>query len=156
MPFGLREDRRRRRRRLHWALFKWAVALALVGAAGIYAYETGRRLASADITRLEETIATLRTQLDASEAANAGERAAAETAQAMARDWQARYDRDVARGPSKDIFDIVQQKLAAGVEPERLKAVLRRHPEPPRMPTRGGAPPVSGAGADAERDPIVP
>jgi hypothetical protein len=105
-------------------MFKWAVALALVVAAGVYAYETGRRLAGAEITRLEETIATLRAQLEASETAKAAARAAAETAQATARDWQGRYERDVARGPSKDLFDIVQQKLAAGAEPERLKAVL--------------------------------
>ena len=124
MPFGLREDRRRRRRRLQWVMFKWAIALALITAAGAYAYETGRRLASGEITRLEQTISTLRAQLDASEAANVAAHAAAETAQATARDWQARYERDVARGPSKELFDIIVQKLGAGVEPERLKAVL--------------------------------
>ncbi|MFO1154981.1 MAG: hypothetical protein U1E42_15185 [Rhodospirillales bacterium] len=124
MSLGLREDRRRRRRRLHWSIFKWAVALALITAAGIYAYETGRRLASADITRLEQTISTLREQVDVGEAANISSHAAAETAQATARDWQARYERDVARGPSKELFEIIQQKLGAGVEAERLKAVL--------------------------------
>jgi hypothetical protein len=124
MPFGFREDRRRRRRRLQWLLFKWAVALALVAAAGVYAYETGRRLAAADIDRLEARIETLSTQLAASEALNERERAAAAAAEASARDWQSRYERDVARGTAKELFEAVQQKLAAGVEAERLKTVI--------------------------------
>lgn len=124
MPLGLHEDRRRRRRRRQWTMVKWAAALALITAAGIYAYETGNRLAGSEITRLEETIATMRSQLDAVEAAKTSAQAVADTAQATARDWQARYERDVARGPSKELFDIIQHKLAAGVEAERLKAVL--------------------------------
>ncbi len=124
MPLGLREDRRHRRRRLQWSLFKWALALAVIAAAGVYAYETGRRLASAEITRLEQTISTLQQQVEAGERALAGATAAAEAAQASAREWQARYEREVPRGPSKHLFDLVQQKLTGGVEPERLQAVL--------------------------------
>lgn len=124
MPFGLREDRRRRRRRLQLLLFKWALALALIAAAGVYAYEAGRRLAAADIDRLEARIETLSSQLATSEALNERERATAAAAEASARDWQTRYERDVARGTAKELFEAVQQKLAAGVEAERLKAVL--------------------------------
>jgi hypothetical protein len=109
---------------VQWTLFKWGVAAVLIGAAGVYAYETGRRLASAEITRLEDKVDTLGRQLAASEALNERERAAAAAAEASARDWQARYERDVARGPSRDLFALIQEKLAAGVEAERLQAVI--------------------------------
>ncbi len=124
MPLGFREDRRRRQRRTQWLMFKWFVAFCLVVAAGVYAYEMGKRLASTEITRLREQIDTLSSRVRELEALNAAQKAEIAASDATARDWQTRYERDVARGPAKELFELIQQKLNGGVEAERLKTVL--------------------------------
>lgn len=124
MSLGLRDNRRRRRQRLQWSLFKWMVALALVGAAGFYAYETGRKLAAMEIDRLEGQIAALEGRLAATEAERDGALQAAAAARGDTEEWRRRYEHDVAKGPAKELFELLQSRLAAGVEADRIKSVL--------------------------------
>ena len=124
MPLGFREDRRRRRRRTQWLVFKWLFAFGLVAAAGAYAYEMGKRLASTELTRQRDQIEALTTHVRELEARNTGQRADVAAAEATAQNWQQLYERDVARGPAKELFELIQHKLTAGVEAERLKTVL--------------------------------
>lgn len=124
MPLGFREDRRRRRRRTQWLMFKWFVALLIVAAAGVLAYDAGKRLAGSELTHQREQIDSLTARARELEALSAAQRAEIATSEAAAHNWQSLYERDVARGTTKELFEIIQQKLAAGVEAERLKTVL--------------------------------
>lgn len=124
MPLGIREDRRRRRRRTQWLMFKWFVALCIIGAAGLSAHEMGKRLASNELGRQRDQIESLTARVRELEALNAALRAEVATTEATARNWQTLYERDVARGPAKELFELIQQKLAGGVEADRLKTVL--------------------------------
>lgn len=124
MPLGFREDRRRRRRRTQWLMFKWCVALCIVVAAGVFAYEAGKRLAGSELTHQREQIDSLTARVRELETLGAAQRAEMATSEATARNWQTLYERDVARGTTKELFELIQQKLAAGVEAERLKTVL--------------------------------
>ncbi len=124
MPLGFREDRRRRRRRTQWLVFKWLVAFALVIAAGGYAYEMGKRLAATELTRQRDQIETLTARVGELETRNTSQRAEVAAAETTAQNWQQLYERDVARGPTKELFELIQHKLASGVEADRLKTVL--------------------------------
>jgi outer membrane murein-binding lipoprotein Lpp len=138
MSLGLRDSRRRRRQQTQWLLAKWLLALLALGAAGFYAYQTGRRTAEIEMGRLQAELSALTTRIAELETETATARGTVQSAKAEAAEWQRRYERDVARGPAKELFDVVQARLAAGVEPDRLKSVLqvtqnRRdcRPEPP-------------------------
>ncbi|NJO54987.1 MAG: hypothetical protein HC834_00005, partial [Rhodospirillales bacterium] len=104
--------------------FKWLVALCIVGAAGVYSYQMGKRLASTELNRQRETIAALNTQITDLETVNAAQRAQIETAEATGRNWQSLYERDIAIGATKSLFELIQRKTSEGVEIGRLTAVV--------------------------------
>ena len=54
MSLGFRDERRRRRRRVRRALLRGLLALGLIFAAGIYAYQTGARLAEKSVAGRDE------------------------------------------------------------------------------------------------------
>ena len=70
MSLGLRETKSRRRRQTRLRLLKWGAALVAVVIAGVYAYETGNRLAEREVTRLEEEIALLNVRVQQLEQEN--------------------------------------------------------------------------------------
>lgn len=124
MGFGLGEDRRRRRRRMRWTLFKWIVALGLIGLAGYWAYDEGARLASSEVTRLEREIDTLSTTVADLRQRDAEQQSEVAAARAHAEEWRQRYERDVPAGDLKQLFDLVRAKLDAGVPSDRLSFVI--------------------------------
>jgi outer membrane murein-binding lipoprotein Lpp len=125
MALGLRDSRRRRRQQTQWLLVRWLLVLLALGAAGFYAYQTGRRTAEIETERLQAEISALTARLTQLETDVANAHGAAQAAKADVAEWQRRYERDVARGPAKELFEVVQARLAAGVEPDRLKSVLQ-------------------------------
>lgn len=124
MTNGLRSGRRRRRQTAQRALFKWMLALLVVATAGYYAYRTGARLSEVKIEGLEAQIAILSAKVGALDRLNEMQERDLATARALAEDWQRRYERDVATGDDKTLFDIVRGKLADGVSRERLEFVI--------------------------------
>jgi hypothetical protein len=106
-------------------VFKWVLALALIVLAGVFAYETGSRLAERETIRLKEQIAELSKTIEESHRDDSALKAAAEAAEQGQRDWQQRYEKDVPRGEAKGLYDLARQKLADGVDLERLKFVIR-------------------------------
>ncbi len=124
MSLGLRERRNSRRRERRWRLFRWAVSLAAIIAAGLYAYETGSRLAERETSRLHEEIAVLNQGIAALEADKTKLAEAATAADKKAKDWQQRYRREVPTGTPKNLYDLAQRKLEEGLDPERLTFVL--------------------------------
>jgi hypothetical protein len=96
MSLGLRE------------VLKWALALAVVVTAGIYAYETGNRLAEREVTRLEEEIALLDVRVQQLEQENLQLAEAARSAKGKIEVWQQRYRQEIPTGELKALFILRQ------------------------------------------------
>lgn len=124
------ERQARARRRVMWAIVKWAAALALVAIAGMFAYETGTSLAEIDVRRKNDEIAQLKTQLQTLQTDNAGLRARAAQAQQQTAAWEQRYKADIPAGNSKALLDLANSKLAAGADIVRLTALINAASNP--------------------------
>jgi cell division protein FtsB len=122
MTLGYHE--RRKRRRFWWRVFKRALVLALVIAAFVFAYEIGSDLARSDATRLEQEMARLSEEIGALQQENADLREALTGAEIERERWRQRYADDVPSGVEKELLDLVQKRLAAGVAPDRLAFVI--------------------------------
>ena len=125
MTLGLHDTRSRRRRGVQWFFMKLFLAMLFVLVLGLFAYEGGSMLARLDVVRLEDQVAELSDSVEALETRNNELQAAAEAAQARAAGWQERYEQEVPNGPSKALFEQMQDRLSAGVEPERLAFLIR-------------------------------
>ncbi|MDH3920118.1 MAG: hypothetical protein OEU25_18295, partial [Rhodospirillales bacterium] len=98
--------------------------LGLLLAAGLFAYETGSIAALQPVNRLEKQVAELSRTLTALQDKNTELSAAAESAQNRETEWQQRYQAEVPTGHSKDLFELIRDRMAAGVEPKRLAFVI--------------------------------
>ncbi len=130
MSLGLHENRQRRRRRLWWGITKWTVALLLVLAAGAYSYRFGAQLAEREVVQRDERIAQLSAEVQGLQQQSA----ALATDLAKAREtisaWQARYEREVPTGFVREMMALVQQKLEAGADEERLAFLVSAADKP--------------------------
>ena len=126
MSLGLRDERRRRRRHFRQRVLRWLLALAVIAGAGIYAYQTGARLAEKDVASRDEQIRALGGRLDALQGQTQTLEADLATERARAEEWQQRYQHDVATGETKELIELVQAKLAEGVGAEGLRKVVER------------------------------
>lgn len=124
MSLGFREERKRKKRRFRWTLMKWVLALCLIGAAGIYAYQSGSRLAESRIGQLQQEIESLSGTVDELRQRNAEQLAAVAAEKAEAEQWRQRYEEDVPKGELKTLFDLLRGKLSDGVKAERLRFVI--------------------------------
>jgi hypothetical protein len=126
MSLGLREGRSRHRRQIRLRLLKWGAALAAIVIAGVYAYETGNRLAAREVTRLEERIVELTARIQELEQDNLQLAEAARTARGKVEVWQQRYQQDIPTGELKTLYELIREKLAGGVDGERLTFILQQ------------------------------
>ena len=124
MSLGLRESKWRRRRSVRWKVVKAIFVLTLLLTAGLFAYETGQIAARMPMTKLERQVAELNRTLSAVQQENAKLAADAEAARQREAQWQNRYQEEVPTGPSKDLFEILRERMAAGVETKRLAFVI--------------------------------
>lgn len=130
MSLGLHESRQRRRRRFWWGVTKWALALGLILAAGIYSYRIGTQLAEREVVKAEERVAALEQEVDGLQQQSA----ALATDLARSREaiaaWEARYQREVPTGFVREMMQLVQQKLEAGADEERLAFLVSAADKP--------------------------
>lgn len=119
-------DRRlRRQRRQFWVgVVKWSLALGLIVAAGVVAYRSGSTLAQVEVDKLRREIVDLSDSVAALEDENAKLEGRVKADETRLREWQERYERDVPTGENKAVFALVQEKLGAGVDLERLKFLI--------------------------------
>jgi hypothetical protein len=130
MSLGMAERQARARRRVIWAVVKWAAALALVGLAGMFAYETGTSLAEIDVRRKNDQIAALTTQLQGLQTENAGLRARATQAQQQVKETEERYKAQIPTGDAKALLDLANRKLAEGTDLARLTFLINAASNP--------------------------
>lgn len=126
MSLGLREGRSRRRRQVRLRLLKWALALAAIVVAGIYAYETGSRLAEREVARLEQQIVDVNTRIQQLEQDNLQLAEAARGAKAKVEVWQQRYRQEIPAGELKALYELTRERLADGVDSARLSFILQQ------------------------------
>ena len=124
MSLGLREEKRRRKRQFRWVMLKWLLAFCVIGIAGLYAYESGSKLAQAEIGRLKEKIESLTTSVQDLENRNQQQAADIISQNQQIKEWQQRYEREVPAGDNKEVWDLAQERLAAGVDIDRLRFVI--------------------------------
>jgi hypothetical protein len=124
MSLGQADRQARARRRLIWGVAKATAALALIGLAGVFAWQTGTSLAELDVRRKSEEIARLSSQIQTLQSDNSALKASAAQAQAQAREWEQRYAADVPTGDPKILLDLAARKLDEGVDMERLTFLI--------------------------------
>ena len=124
MSLGLRDYRRNRRRQRWTAFLKVLLALGLIGAAGAYAYATGLRLAERRVDSLRAEIVTVTSR--AQDAERQAQLAWADIAaeRQRAQECEQRYQREVPTGDNRELITLVQGKVQAGVDRERIRQVL--------------------------------
>src|SRR3546814_5048080 len=130
MSLGLRENRQRRRRRFWWGVTKWMLALALVLAAGAYSYRFGAQLAEREVVMKEERIVALETEVSGLQQQSAALATNLAKARETISGWQARYEREVPTGFVRDMMTLVQEKLKAGADEERLAFLVAAADKP--------------------------
>ncbi len=124
MTLGLRESRSRERRQRRGRLLKWLFLLACLTAGGVALYQSGATLAQVQIRQLQEETSTLSNAVAEAEKRNSDLMASAEQAKLEAQEWQRRYERDVPKGPTQQLYSLVTQQLAAGVAVDRLTFLI--------------------------------
>lgn len=124
MSLGFHEQRRRRRSKVRWALLRWTVLIALLFAAGFVTYRSGARLAQYELSGLRKDKEELIGLVDELRRRSAEQEAAVEAQRFQAEEWRRRYERDVPSGRVKQLFDLVNEKLDAGIDPDRLEFVI--------------------------------
>lgn len=126
MSLGLHESRLRQRRQRRLRLFKWLFVLALLFGAGLFAYESGSMLARQEVVQLEQRIEELDATIGRLERDKRELQAALQEAKMREQRWRERYRAEVPQGTRKELLDLVQQRLQAGVRPERLAFVVSK------------------------------
>lgn len=124
MSLGLHETRSRRKRRVRWAVAKWVLALALIVAAGVFAYQTGTGLAEREVRSLSREIAALTARAEELQAQNTDLQANVILVDRRLEEAQARYKKDVPTGRMAELLDRLEAKLKAGVSLDRLQFLI--------------------------------
>ena len=124
MTLGLYETRARRARRIRWAVFKWILVLAAIGAAGVYGYGTGSTLEQRKVAALNDEIEHLSERLGDLQAEQGSLQVALAKSNSKLAEVTERYERDVPNGPLAELLDEVRARLDAGVTMERLSFLV--------------------------------
>jgi hypothetical protein len=130
MSLGLHENRQRRRRRFWWGVAKWVLALVLVLAAGAYSYRFGAQLAEREVVQKEERIVALEQEVSGLQQQSAGLATDLAKSREAITAWQTRYEREVPTGFVREMMALVQEKLKAGADEERLAFLVAAADKP--------------------------
>ncbi|MCY3753433.1 MAG: hypothetical protein OXG99_05000 [Alphaproteobacteria bacterium] len=125
MAIGLKEGRRMAARARRWTLVKRVMLLVALLAIAVFAYETGATRTQYRIERLEERLAAQDAAIARLEAEKEelDRRRLAAVQNEMT--LQARYDRNVPTGKRKEVFELLLERIDAGLEEERITFLLR-------------------------------
>ena len=124
MALGLNRQRALHRKRRRWVFFKWLLGLVLVAGGLAYAFESGRTLGERETDDLRRQISELSSNLERLEAANDTMSGELTDSNTRLTEWQRSYGSDVPLNAVSELLAIARQKLAAGVDQDRLASVL--------------------------------
>ena len=131
MAIGLKEGRRMAARARRWTLLKRLLLLAAFLAVGVFAYETGATRTQYRIERMEERLAAQDADIARLEAEKAELDRRRLTAVQNEKSFQARYNRDVPTGERKALYELLLERIDAGLDEARIAFLLREaDPEP--------------------------
>jgi hypothetical protein len=119
---GLSEKKQARQRRNRF--LKFVLYLLILGGIGMYGYYEGQAQADRTVANIEDQVIVLTNE---NERLNDQTRAALDkqsAALAEARVWRDKFENEIPSGPTREILDLVQIRLAEGLEPERLKNLV--------------------------------
>lgn len=125
MTLGLRESRTHERRQRRQRLVKWLFLLGCMTAGGVALYKTGATLAQGEIRQLQAETQRLSASVAEAEKRNLDLMASAEQAKLDAQEWQRRYEHDVPKGETRQVYALVAAQLAAGATEERLAFLIK-------------------------------
>jgi hypothetical protein len=119
------ETRRSRRRQAFLSTARLVGVALAIGGGALASYQIGRSQSRIEVARFESDLSALQelNRLLSERAASAEQRA--EAAITRAARLQRAYDADVPRGQTKDLLDLLEQRLKDGVPPARLEFLLR-------------------------------
>jgi len=117
--------RRERNRRLLLGTAKWLFALGILAALGYSAHEAGTQLARLDVDRLERRVLELEQQRAALEAQVGQLRSELAESRAATQQIQQRYNAEVPRGPLASLTTLLRERLASGLEADRLRLAVQ-------------------------------
>ena len=124
MSLGLYESRRRRRRQVQWAMAKWAIALAVILGAGLFAYESGSRLAEREVFNLRDKVAELSAEIDQLQQRQAEAQATIHLARQRLEETEKRYAEVVPTGALAALLARIQERIDAGIHLDRLQFLI--------------------------------
>jgi hypothetical protein len=125
MSLGLRDARRAERRRKRARMVTVLAVLGGLVVLGVLAYESGSRLAQVETDALRREIEQQRRMIADLQQQLAQTETLRQQAEGRVRESEARYARDVPAGTARELFIQMQERLAAGLAPDRLRLVLR-------------------------------
>jgi hypothetical protein len=117
--------RRDRNRRLLLGGAKWLALLGVLGALGYSAHQAGTQLARLEVDRLARRLAESDQRSAALEAQAAQLRNELAEARAASQQLQQRYNAEVPRGALAALATLARERMAAGVDAERLRLALQ-------------------------------
>ncbi len=119
------DSERRYRRRMWGGLIRFIIYIGIVLATAMTAYEFGAEDIEGQRRLHQEQLLEFEQARSVSEQEAANLRVAVEKAKLAVAEWERRYDADVPTGRRKELLDLVSERLAAGVDPERLAFLIR-------------------------------
>lgn len=126
MSYGLYDYDRRRRRRVWTGIAKLVLALAVLGGIATFSYMVGVEQLKAREIALVEEISALTAAKEQAERRAAQLQQIAQTAEIRAGELEVRYEREVPTGELARLQELLAQKLAEGVDANRLAFVIQQ------------------------------
>ena len=124
MTLGLHDPHDRRRRQFRRTVVRWLFGIGAIIAAGVATYQTGASLAEREIAELTLTLAKMDQRVQELERENTELQAGLILSARRLKDAELAYRRDVPGGEVAAIMGRVREKLAAGVDRERLAFLI--------------------------------
>jgi hypothetical protein len=120
MTFGFSDPHGRRRRQQRRAVIRWLLGIGAIVAAGMVAYQTGSSLAEREVVELTLTVTKLDERVQTLERENTEIQGGLILSERRLNDAKLAYERDVPTGEVAALMGRVREKLAAGVDQDRL------------------------------------
>jgi hypothetical protein len=117
-------SRRRRRGRFGLAIAKWGTVVVVVLVAAALLYDLGRRHGAVEVTRLAQQVEALKGDGETLAAANRQLTATLADQQQRFAELKQAYEKDVPKGPIRELNTLIGERMTAGVSAAELRAAV--------------------------------